>query len=87
MSEPKFHATTELHEAIYQDLCDVLRKYGDKLSGLEMLAVVSNMVGKLVAFQDQRHVTATMAMQVVSKNIETGNAQALAGLDNPLGTA
>ena len=35
----------------------------------------ANMVGKLLAMQDQRKFTAEVAMEIVAMNIERGNAQ------------
>lgn len=65
------------HEVAYQDLTELMRKHADKLSSIELLAVGANMVGKLIALQDQRSVTPAMALKVVSMNIEAGNAQVL----------
>jgi hypothetical protein len=61
------------HEVAYQDLCKLMAKHSAKLSPLEMLAVAANMLGKLVAMQDQRSVTPAMAMEIVAKNVEHGN--------------
>jgi hypothetical protein len=60
------------------------------MSALEILAVASNMVGKLVAMQDQRTVSPQMAMDTVSRNIELGNNQVLDDLlseQRPVGRA
>lgn len=68
------------HEAFYQDLAGVLRKHGGKLSSREMLAIAANMVGKIVALQDQRTTTPKQAMAIVAKNIELGNRTVIEGL-------
>lgn len=60
------------HEVAYQDLANLLRK-NDNVSALEILAIAANMVGKLIALQDQRTVTSEMAMQLIQENIELGN--------------
>jgi hypothetical protein len=65
------------HEIAYQEICALVNKHADKIDALELLAIAANMVGKLLALQDQRTVTPSMALEVVSKNIELGNAQAL----------
>lgn len=65
------------HEVAYQDLTALVAKHADKLSSLELLAVAANMLGKLVALQDQRTVTPAKAMKIVAKNLELGNKQAL----------
>lgn len=75
------------HEVAYQDLCALVNKHAGKLSALELLAVASNMLGKLVALQDQREVTPATAMEVVARNIEQGNQQVLAQLAQSKGRA
>lgn len=72
------------HEIAYQDLCTLLAR-NNKLSKLEILAVASNMLGKLVALQDQRLVTPQHAMKIIADNIEIGNQQALEQLTNSKG--
>lgn len=70
------------HEVAYQELAALLKKHAGHLSSLEMLAVAANLVGKLVAMQDQRKVTPETAMEIVARNIEMGNAQVLALLES-----
>ena len=74
------------HEVAYQDLCELCRKHEAKVSALELLAIASNMVGKLVAMQDQRTVSPSAAMEVVALNIEHGNKQVVDGLSNSIGS-
>lgn len=64
------------HEVAYQDLLKLIGKHRG-VTALEMLAIGANAVGKLIAMQDQRTVSGEMAMEIVMKNIESGNAQAL----------
>ena len=68
------------HEAFYQDLAVLLDKHAGHLSGVEILAIASNMVGKIVALQDQRSITPAKAMEIVFKNIEMGNSQVIESL-------
>lgn len=75
------------HEVAYQDLVKLVRKHEDKLSALELLAVAANMIGKLVAMQDQRTTTPNQAMEVVAQNLEQGNMQALEEVMNSKGRA
>ena len=82
-----FRGAKPEHEAVYQDLCQLLLKHAGHLDGYEMLAVAANLVGKLVAMQDQRKVTAAMAMEVVAKNIEYGNQQTLKEVGKSKGSA
>lgn len=64
------------HEALYQELLDVMGRYD--LSPVEILAVLSNMVGKAIAFQDQRTMTPDRAMRIIERNIMIGNNQVVA---------
>lgn len=65
------------HEAAYQDVCALLSRHADKLSAVEVLAIASNLVGKIIAMQDQRRMTPKDAMKIVKDNIEEGNRQAM----------
>lgn len=71
------HTAKPEHEVTYQELIALVNKHAGHLSALEMLAVASNMLGKLVAMQDQRTTTPAQAMEVVAQNIEHGNKQVL----------
>lgn len=75
------------HEIAYQDLVRLLRKNADKLTSLEMLAIAANMVGKLIAMQDQRSVTPSIAMEIVTQNIEHGNKEVFEQLSQSAGHA
>lgn len=77
----------QAHEDFYQDLAALLKKHAGHLSALEMLAVASNAVGKIVALQDQRTTTPEQALEIVARNIEHGNQQTIAELMNSTGTA
>lgn len=68
--------TKPKYEASYQDLIALLRKHS-ALSPIELLAVAANMVGKMMAMQDQRKHTKEQVVEVVAKNIEMGNAQVI----------
>ena len=68
------------YEGIYQAFAKVLKEYEDELTPLEMLAVASNLVGKLMAMQDQREMTPESVITVVQKNIELGNQQVITEL-------
>lgn len=73
------------HRGAYDDVCALLRKHAGTLDGLELLAVAANIVGKLVALQDQRTVTPAQALEVVARNIELGNREALETVSRPAG--
>lgn len=75
------------HEVAYQDICALVNKHAGKLTPLELLAIGSNMIGKLVAMQDQRVTTPEMAMEVVSLNLQKGNQQVLEQLGQSKGAS
>ena len=69
-------------EACRQALIAAIMLYADKLSGPEMLAVASALVGQLMALQDQRTMTSAMAMEIVARNIEGANQAVIDNLQN-----
>ncbi len=75
------------HQQFRDELIAVLRKHGDKISAMEMLALASHLVGQIIAMQDQRTVTPDMAMKIVSQNIEQGNREVLDGLGASSGSS
>lgn len=83
----RLHTAAPEHEVAYQDICALLNKHAGKLDAIEMLAVAANMLGKLVAMQDQRKFTPAAVMEVVAQNIESGNRQVLAQLTQSRGSA
>jgi hypothetical protein len=83
----KLHIAAPEHEVAYQDLVALVRKHAEHLSSVEMLAVAANMLGKLVAMQDQRMLTPAMAMELVAQNIEEGNRQAIENIQQSKGNA
>lgn len=81
------HTAKREHEVAYQDLCQLVNKHADKLTALELLAVASNMLGKLLALQDQRTTSVDAAKEVMIRNIEHGNQQVLDQLSASRGSA
>lgn len=76
------------HQVAFQDICSLLGRHADKMTSAEVLAIAANMVGKLIAMQDQRRMTPKQAMEIVARNIEEGNRQALEHLrDDAAGSA
>jgi hypothetical protein len=61
------------HEVAYKDICELINKHAAKLTAEEILCIAANLVGKLIAMQDQRTMTAQRAMDIVLLNIEFGN--------------
>jgi hypothetical protein len=81
------HKTRPEHEIAYQDLCALVNRHADKLTALELLAIGANMLGKLLALQDQRTTTQEMAMRIIIENIQEGNQQVVAQLMKSEGSA
>lgn len=79
-------ATQPEHEVAYQDVVALLLRH-QKLSPIELVAIVANLLGKLIALQDQRAYTPDEVMRIVDRNIENGNRQALAELQRTEGNA
>ena len=83
----KLHQPKPEHEMFYQELIALVDKHAGKLSAIEVLAVASNMLGKLIAIQDRRVITPADAMEIVAKNIEEGNKEVLDQLGHNRGLA
>jgi hypothetical protein len=75
------------HEVLYQDLAALVNKHADNISRAEILAIAANMVGKIIALQDQRTMNREMALEIVIKNIEAGNQQIMEHINNSKGSA
>ena len=80
------HLAKPEQQAAYQDFCQLVNRHASKLTSLELLAVAANMLGKLIALQDQRTISPSQAMEIVGQNIEHGNKQVLDELGKSRGT-
>ena len=80
LAEPK-------HEVAYQELVLLINRHAAEISAEEILAIAANMLGKLMALQDQRTMTPQKATEIVAKNIEAGNKQVIDALMQSKGTA
>lgn len=79
------HIAKTEHEVAYQDLVKLLSKHASTLTPLEMLAVAANLVGKVIAMQDQSKTTKETALKVVIANIEMGNQHVIENLKVQVG--
>jgi hypothetical protein len=52
-----------------------MAQHAQTLDAIEILAVLSHLVGQVIALQDQRTMTSQMAMAIVTNNIEHGNRE------------
>lgn len=79
-------ASTDKHEALYQEILAVIRKYD--LPPVEILAVCANTTGKVLAMQDQTAGSVDYYLKVLTTNLELGNRQVIAEvLGNTAGNA
>ena len=87
MSDIEMQQATPEQEITYAQLCEFLRQYGGNLSPQQFLAMVANVLGKVLALQDQNTMTLNDAMAMINKNIIAGNKQALAAMMHTVGSA
>jgi flagellin-specific chaperone FliS len=69
--------STPEQEVAYKDLHALLKKNVGGATAVQLLAIAANMIGKLIAMQDQRDISREDAMEIVMTNIEHGQKQAL----------
>lgn len=58
-----------------------------EVTSMELLAVLAHTTGACIAMQDQRKVTPAAALELVAKNIEGGNREAMAEVLSASGPA
>jgi hypothetical protein len=71
---------TDQHRAFRKSMEQCIAEHGATLDAAEILALLAQLVGQVIALQDQRKVTPEMAMQCVIKNMQQGNEQAMQSL-------
>lgn len=82
-------APTDRHIAYRAAVLAALAKVNDEFGDLpseEMLAVMSYLLGQMIALQDQRRFTPTTIMKHVRRNIEAGNRTAVEDLMRATGS-
>lgn len=75
------------HEDFRNESIDLLKKHASNLPAQELLALASQIVGQILAMQDQTIMTTDIAMQIVSRNIEVGNAEFINRISDTIGSA
>ena len=75
------------HKAFRDEAIDLMKKHGGDLPAPDMLAIASHLVGQILAYQDQRTMTKARANSIILRNIEIGNAEAIAQLNDTKGSA
>lgn len=83
----KLFGTDARHATFKRDLDKLFKKHMSRLPASHMLAVASQVVGMIVAMQDQRVFTSEMVMAVVAENIEVGNKAMVENLMKSKGNA
>jgi hypothetical protein len=78
---------TVAHASFRDDLLAVLNKHAGALDASEMMALAAYTTGQIMAMQDARKWSPDLAMQLVAKNMEEGNAQAIADAHKWMGQA
>ena len=75
----------EVHQLAKKAVEEAMRPYVDELGAEVMLAIMAQMVGMLIALQDQtKHTTATV-MDLVMQNIQIGNQLVLESVFGNMG--
>lgn len=72
----KIRPSTERHQRLHEELVALMEREGGDLPAIELLAVLSQTLGSMIAYQDQR-IGADVIMELVSRNIEIGNQAAI----------
>lgn len=72
-SQPPSKAAVECREAVIA----AIQPFKERLSGMEILAIMAYTVGQTIAMQDQKTVTHEMIWELVGSNIEAGNAHVI----------
>lgn len=79
-------AASAEHESFRRALLNVFKDF-QGMGSIEQLAILSSLVGQLVAMQDQRRYTAEALMELVASNIELGNKTVISQLHKTEGQA
>lgn len=74
---------SDIHRAARDAMVKAMGEF--PLTPIEMLALTAQLVGNLIAYQDQRELTAEDAMGLVSANIVEGNEIAIRSLTEKFG--
>lgn len=81
-----FIEITPEHDRLKLDICAVMSRY-DHIDSMETMAILSQIVGALIAVQDEEAVNPQEVIKYVLKNIEIGNASAVQVMITAQGSA
>ncbi len=79
----QLHADMQLHA----DIAALIKRHLKPDTPERALAVAAQVVGQIIAMQDQRTMTHEMIWRIVGANIEEGNAAVFASLQDTKGNA
>jgi hypothetical protein len=83
----KLFGTDARHATFKRDLDKLLKKHTSRLPADHILAITAQVLGMVIAMQDQRKYTSEMVMAIVSENIQVGNDGMVKNLMASKGTA
>ena len=78
---------TAAHEAFRREVVDLLKKHTEAMPREEVLAVAAQIVGQIMAMQDQTKMTTLRAQRIIERNITIGHATVVGQLHETKGTA
>jgi hypothetical protein len=81
----KSYAADAADKALHADIAALIKRHLIPDTPERALAVASQVVGQVLALQDQRYMTKAMAFDVVLSNIEIGNQSVIGNLINSKG--
>ena len=79
--------TGPVHDELKNAVAATIKPYSERMDALEILAVLSQMVGMAIGMQDQNKYTVDQLFEVVEANIELGNETLIENLMNVQGVA
>lgn len=78
----KSRPTDDRHKALADKLCQFLKDEAGDLPDIELLALNAQVLGMIIAYQDQYRYTPDEIMTIVRRNMEAGNRRVIEGLAN-----
>lgn len=74
-------------KALHSDIAALIKRHLTPDTPERVLAIASQVVGQVLAMQDQRTMTTDQAFQIITANIEKGNAGIIENISNTKGNA
>lgn len=77
---------TAEHKVLREKILTLIKEEAGNIPASELLGLMSQIVGNLIAYQDAKTMTVPMAYEIVARNIEAGNKAAVENPPPPLTT-